>query len=166
MRRRRRAARLSARSGAVLAHDVGLAIRSELMQGQQVLVMLHLPQEPWSPWHGIGRQTQGTRQRIDARRKLATLAIVLLVKFLVPMLQVFSPECLLVVMSWPTRCHGWKAPGLEPLREELPYPVHFDSCRYGLVVDRGSPVKRPWTCSLFTSPSPRDRPTSRMLSSA
>jgi hypothetical protein len=51
----------SALSCSSFVHDIEHAIKAELMQGQQVVVWIHLPQEPWSVCQNINRQMQGKR---------------------------------------------------------------------------------------------------------
>ena len=62
-----------------LVQDTEHAIKMELMKGQQVVVWIHLPREPWSTfWKN--RWSEGTRQRREERCAQARLALDLLSK--------------------------------------------------------------------------------------
>ena len=71
--------------------------------------------------------------------------------------RVISPQCLVIFGASGDLTHRKLIPALFELYLQRRIPSEF-----GIV----GCARRPWTCLLYTSPSPRDRQKSRMPSSA
>ena len=71
--------------------------------------------------------------------------------------RVISPQCLVIFGASGDLTHRKLIPALFELYLQRRIPSEF-----GIV----GCARRPWTCLLYTSPSPRDLSTSRMPSSA